>query len=128
MQIVSALFVESFNLREAPGPSTRIDLSGVFFSIAAPGPVPVTLEPHLVALVWCPPDESGQGVFETVFTRGDDEIARNVSPFTVEPGKFTYRLVRGELEFKTYGTLEVHCRLVPDERVTTVPLTLLPPA
>ena len=46
MQIVSALFVESFNLREAPGPSTRIDLSGVFFSIAAPGPVPVTLEPH----------------------------------------------------------------------------------
>jgi len=127
MQIVSALFVESFNLREAPGPSTRIDLSGVFFSIAAPGPVPVTLEPHLVALVWCPPDESGQGVFETVFTRGDDEIARNVSPFTVEPGKFTYRLVRGELEFKTYGTIEVHCRLVPDERVTTVPLTLLPP-
>ena len=63
MQIVSALFVESFNLREAPGPATRIDLSGVFFSLAAPGPVPVTIEPHLVAFVWCPLDESGQGVF-----------------------------------------------------------------
>ena len=36
MEIVSALFVENFNLREAPGPSTRIDLTGVFFSMAAP--------------------------------------------------------------------------------------------
>jgi len=125
MQIVSALFVESFNLREAPGPSTRIDLSGVFFSIAAPGPVPVTLEPHLVALVWCPPDESGQGVFETVFTRGDD-IARNVSPFTVEPGKFTYRLVRGQLSFDDYGQILANCR-IDRGPWHLVPLTLLPP-
>jgi len=36
--------------------------------------------------------------------------------------------VRGELEFKTYGTIEAHCRLVPEDRATTVPLTLLPPA
>ena len=126
MQIVSALFVESFNLREAPGPSTRIDLSGVFFSIAAPGPVPVTLEPHLVALVWCPPDESGQGVFETVFTRGDDEIARNVSLFTVEPGKFTYRLVRGQLSFDDYGQILANCR-IDRGPWHLVPLTLLPP-
>jgi hypothetical protein len=126
MQIVSALFVESFNLREAPGPSTRIDLSGVFFSIAAPGPVPVTLEPHLVALVWCPPDELGQGVFETLFTRGDDEIARNVSPFTVEPGKFTYRLVRGQLTFDDYGQVVANCR-IDHGPWHLVPLTLLPP-
>ena len=32
MDIVSALFVESFNMRQAPGPSTRIDISGAFFS------------------------------------------------------------------------------------------------
>jgi len=126
MQIVSALFVESFNLREAPGPSTRIDLSGVFFSMAAPGPVPLTIEPHLVALLWCAPEESGQGVFETVFTRGDDEIARNVSPFTVEPGKFTYRLVRGQLGFDDYGQILANCR-IDRGPWHVVPLTLLPP-
>jgi hypothetical protein len=45
----------------------------------------------------------------------------------VEPGKFTYRLVRGELEFKKYGTIEAACRLVPDGQPLTVPLTLIPP-
>ena len=39
MDIVSALFVESFNMRQAPGPSTRIDITGAFFSMAAPAPV-----------------------------------------------------------------------------------------
>jgi len=126
MQIVSALFVESFNLRDVPGPATRIDLTGVFFSLAAPAPVPVTVEPHLVALIWCPPTEAGQGVFETVFTRGDDEIARNVSPFNVEPGKFTYRLVRGQLTFDDYGQVLANCR-IDRGPWHTVPLTLLPP-
>ena len=41
----------------------------------------------------------------------DDQVARNVSPFTVEPGKFTYRLVRGELEFADYGQMFAHCRV-----------------
>jgi hypothetical protein len=126
MQIVSALFVETFNLRDAPGPSTRIDLTGVFFSMPAPTAVPVTLEPHLVALIWCPPDEPGHGVFETVFLRGDREIARNVSPFTVEPGKFTYRLVRGELTFEEYGQIVANCR-IDQGPWHLVPLTLLPP-
>ena len=126
MEIVSALFVESFNMREAPGPSSRIDLTGVFFSMAAPSPVPVTIEPHFVALIWCPTDETGQGIFETVFTRGDDEIARNVSPFVVEPGKFTYRLVRGELHFDDYGPIVARCRIDRGDW-HTVPLTLLPP-
>ncbi len=35
MQIVSALFVENFEMRQAPGPSTRIDMTGVMFSQAA---------------------------------------------------------------------------------------------
>ena len=48
MQIVSVLFVENFALRQAPGPSTRIDITGAMFSMAAPGPVPVTIDPHLV--------------------------------------------------------------------------------
>jgi hypothetical protein len=130
VQIVSALFVDSFDMRQAPGPSTRIDLKGVFFSMPAPGPVPVTIDPHLIAFVYCPPDEPGHGVFEVVFRRGpredDEQVARNVSPFTVEPGKFTYRLVRGELEFTRYEQIIAHCR-VDQGSWHLVPLTLLPP-
>jgi hypothetical protein len=130
MDIVSALFAENINLRAVPGPSTRIDLTGIMFSTPAPSPPPVTIQPHLIVLVRCRPDEPGQGVLEVVFTEGTDEggeeVARNASPFTVEPGKFTYRLVRAELAFKEYGTIEAHCRLLPGGAVTTVPLTLLP--
>lgn len=136
MQIVSALFVENFEMRQAPGPSTRIDLTGAMFSMASPSPAPVTITPHLVGLIYCPPEGSGQGVFEVVFRRtGDpsievteeDQVARNVSPFTVDPGKFTYRLVRGELEFPDYGQIFAHCR-IDQGPWTVVPFTLLPPA
>jgi hypothetical protein len=129
MDIVSALFAENIDLRSVPGPSTRIDLTGIMFSLPSPSEPPVTVAPHLIVLVRCRPTEPGEGILEVVFTdeRGE-QVARNVSPFTVEPGKFTYRLIRGELEYKDYGTIEAHCRLVPDGPVTTVPLTLLPPA
>jgi hypothetical protein len=50
-----------------------------------------------------------------------------VSPFTVEPGKFTYRLVRGELDFEEYGQVVAHCR-VGQGPWHLVPFTLLPPA
>lgn len=130
MQIMSALFVENFNMRQVAGPATRIDLTGVMFSMAAPSPVPVSIEPHLVALIFCPASEPGEGVFEAVFRRGTDEdseqVARNVSPFTVEPGKFTYRLVRSELEFTEYGQVFAHCRVDRGPWVI-VPFTLLPP-
>jgi len=127
MDIVSAVFAESINLRSVPGPSTRIDLTGIMFSMAAPTPPPVTVQPHLIVLVRCRPNEPGQGVLEVIFTDGlGGEVARNVSPFTVEPGKFTYRLVRAELAFKDYDTIEANCRLLPGGGVTTVPLTLLP--
>jgi hypothetical protein len=136
MHIVSALFVENFEMRQAPGPSTRIDLTGAMFSMAAPSPAPLTLAPHLVALIYCPPNDAGHGVFEVVFRRtadpdappsDGDEVARNVSPFTVEPGKFTYRLVRGELEFDDYGQVFAHCRIDRGPWLV-VPFTLLPPA
>jgi hypothetical protein len=130
MQIVAALFVENFEMREAPGPSTRIDMTGVMFSLAAPEPAPLTITPHLVGLIFCPEGESGNGVFEVVFRRGVDEaseqVARNVSPFSVEPGKFTYRLVRGELEFADYGQVFAHCR-VDQGPWHLVPFRLLPP-
>jgi hypothetical protein len=129
MDIVSALFAENIDLRPSPGPSTRIDLTGIMFSLPAPSAPPVTLTPHLIVLVRCRPHEDGNGILEVTFTdEAGDQVARNVSPFTVEPGKFTYRLVRGELEYKQLGTIEAHCRLLPDGAATVVPLTLLPPA
>ncbi len=136
MQIVSALFVENFEMRQAPGPSTRLDITGAMFSMAAPEPAPLTVAPHLVALIFCADDEPGQGVFEVVFRPDLDDperddagehLARNVSPFSVEPGKFTYRLVRGELEFADYGQVFAHCR-VDHGPWHIVPFTLLPPA
>lgn len=127
MDIVSAVFCENIELRQAPGPSTRIDLSGIMFSLPAPGEPPVTIAPHLIVLVRCRDDESGNGVLEVVFQdEAGGEVARNASPFVVEPGKFTYRLVRGELTYESYGTIEAHCR-VGDGPTTVVPLTLLPP-
>ena len=126
MDIVAALFVENINFRQVPGPSTRIDLTGVQFSLAAPSPPPVTVAPHLVVLVRCPADETGNGVLEVVFRDpAGTEVARSVQPFQVEPGKFGYRLVRGELAFQDYDTIEAHCR-IDQGPVTVVPLTLLP--
>jgi hypothetical protein len=128
MDIVSALFAENIDLRPVPGPSTRVDLTGIMFSLPAPSEPPVTIAPHLIVLVRCRPEEDGQGVLEVVFTdETGAQVARNVSPFNVEPGKFTYRLVRGELEYPRYGTIEARCRLLPDGNAVTVPLTLLPP-
>lgn len=133
MEIISATFAESINTRAVPGPSTRIDLTGIMFSLPAPTPPPVTIQPHLIVLVRSRPTDAFDGTLEVIFTDGTggtggegEEVARNVSAFTVPPGKFTYRLVRAELAFKEYGTIEAHCRLLPDGAVTTVPLTLLP--
>jgi hypothetical protein len=128
MEIISALFTENFDLRPVPGGSTRIDLTGVMFSLAAPTEPPVTVTPHLVVLIRCRADESGQGVLEVDFrNESGEQVARNAQPFSVEPGKFTYRLVRGELTYQGYGTIEAQCS-VDGGPVTSVPLTLLPPA
>ncbi|MGY6499575.1 MAG: hypothetical protein ACXIVQ_01555 [Acidimicrobiales bacterium] len=127
MQIIAAVFIDDIELRQVPGPSTRIDLTGIQFSAAASQPVPVTWAPHLCVIVHCPPDEAGTGALEVVYRRGDDEVVRNVQPLQVEPGKFNYRLVRGEIDFTDYGTVEAHCRIDLGP-VTVVPYTLLPPA
>jgi len=126
MRIIAAVFIDTIQLREAPGPSTRIDLGGVKFSEVAPGPAPVTVEPHLVVLVHCPHDHKGEAALEVVYQRDGEQIARNVQPLAVEPGKFNYRLVRAELAFEDYGTVEAHCRIDLGDPVI-VPYTLLPP-
>ena len=126
MDIVAALFIDDIELRQVPGPSTRIDLTGVQFSAAAPTEVPLVWAPHLVVIVRCAPDDPGMGALEVSYLRGDERVARNVQPLQVEPGKFNYRLVRAELEFDDYGTVEARARIDAGP-VTVVPYTLLPP-
>jgi len=126
MQIVAALFIDGIDMREVEGPATRIDLTGVQFSAAAPSPFPLVWAPHLVVIVRSEPDDTGVGALEVVYERDGEQIARNVQPLQVEPGKFTYRLVRAELEFEDYGTVEAHCRLDGGTAIS-VPYTLMAP-
>lgn len=136
MEIIAALFMDDIELRSVPGPSTRIDLGGIQFSAPAPAPVPVTVAPHLVVLVWNPPDGKEFGALEVTFRyhgdspdAGDDPtepLARNVQPLQIEPGKFNYRLVRADLEFDDYRTVVATCR-IDGGRPHAVPYTLLPP-
>lgn len=126
MEIIAALFVEDIQARQVPGPSTRLDLSGVQFSAPAPAPVPVTVAPHLVVLVWNPPGADAFGALEVVFTRDGEQVARNVQALEIEPGKFNYRLVRAELAFDDYDTVIAECR-AGGGPVRLVPYTLLPP-
>ena len=126
VDIVAAVFIEGIDLRAEPGPSTKIDLTGVHFSSVAPAAPPVTIEPHLVVLVRCHDDETGTGALEVTFHRDGEQIARNIQPLQVDPGKFGYRLVRAELSFEGYGTIEARARIAGGP-IVEVPLTLLPP-
>ena len=127
MDIVAALFVEGIEQRSVPGPSTRFDLTGVMFSLPGPGALPVEIAPHLVVFVRCPADDPGTGTLEVEFLDAQGkEVARNAQPVSVDPGKFGRLLVKGELTYETYGTIEAHVRLTGGSSVV-VPLTLLAP-
>ena len=126
MQILAALFFEGLELRQVDGGATHIDLTGIQFSAVSPEPAPVTWSPHLLVMVRCPADHVAASVLEVVFTRDGEQLARNVQPIEVQPGKFGYRLVRAELVFEEFGTVEATCRI--DQGVpTVVPFTLLAP-
>ena len=126
MRLLAAMFIDTIELRQDAGPSTRIDLGGVKFSEVAPGPFPVTIEPHLVVLVHRAEGENETAALEVTYHRGDEQVARNVQLVAVEPGKFSYRLVRAELAFDEPGNIEARVRLDSGEP-TVVPFTLLPP-
>jgi hypothetical protein len=129
LQILAALFVEGLEQRQVAGPATRIDLVGVMFSLAAPTPPPVSLSPHLVVLVRCAAGEDGAGTLEVEFLdESGKQVARSVQPVNVVPGKFGRFLVKGELTYEDYGTIEAHCRLTSTgggSDQVVVPLTLL---
>lgn len=131
MEIIAALFMDDIELRSVPGPSTRIDLGGIQFSAPAPSPVPVTIAPHLVVIVWCPIGAKNVAALQVEFRMegaADDSepMARNVQALEIEPGKFNYRLVRADLAMDEYGTVVAQCRL-DQGPVRRVPYTLLPP-
>ena len=131
MEIIAALFMDDIELRSVPGPSTRIDLGGIQFSAPAPSPVPVTIAPHLVVLIWCPAGATNVAGLEVEYrmegaAEGSEPMARNVQALEIEPGKFNYRLVRADLAMEEYGTVIAHCRL-DQGPVSVVPYTLLPP-
>ena len=79
-----------------------------------------------MVLVRAPVDTDGNATLETVFRRGGEEVGRNRQTFFVEPGKFGYRLVKGELEFPEPATIEAVCSIVEGGSTVTVPLTALP--
>lgn len=124
MQIIAALFIDGIDTRQVEGPATRLDLSGVQFSARPPAPFPFTWAPHLCVIVHCPADDPPNAALEVRFLRDGEQIARNVQPLTVDPGKFNYRLVRAEMEFPEPGTVEAHCRLDMGPTVV-VPYTIL---
>ncbi|GIU87743.1 MAG: hypothetical protein KatS3mg009_2258 [Acidimicrobiia bacterium] len=126
VEIVAALFVEGIEFRQVAGPSTRIDITGAFFSTAVDR-YPAQLQPHLVVLVRSPAGSDGDATLETVFVReSGEEVGRNRQQFFVEPGRFGYRLVRGELDFPGPGTIEARCTILESGSSVTVPLTALP--
>lgn len=126
MDIVAALFFEDLDTKQSfAGGPTKIDLGGIHFSAPAPQAPPVTMAPHMIVLVRCAPDEKGTGALEVRFMRDDEQVARNAQPLQVEPGKFAYRLVRAEIEFDAYGTVDAHVR-IDDGPVTVVPYNVVP--
>jgi hypothetical protein len=126
MNILSALFLDTIDARTLAGPTTRLDLTGVQFSAPAPQEFPFVWAPHLVLIVHCPEDHSPNAALEVVFRRGDEQVARNVQPLQVEPGRFSYRLVRAEVTFEEPGSIAAHCR-IDQGPVMVVPYTVMPP-
>jgi hypothetical protein len=128
MEIVAALFIEDVTFREAAGPSTRIDLTGVYFSTVVES-FPAVLTPHLLVLLRAENDDARSGTLEVTFVREGEaeEIGRSRQPvFINPPGKFFRQLVRPELEFTEPGTVEARCVISETGSTVTVPLTVLP--
>ncbi len=127
MQILAALFIEGIETRQVPGPSTRIDLTGIQFSAPLTAGGTTTWEVHLAVIVHCAPDEEGFAALEVVFhDDAGEEVARSVQPLKVEPGRFSYRLVRAEVPIEGPGTIVASCRL-DQGPIVAVPFTHLPP-
>jgi hypothetical protein len=128
VEIVAALFIEDVNFRQVAGPSTRIDITGAYFSTRAET-FPSVLTPHLLVLLRAESDEGRNGTLEVTFVRpdnGGEEVGRSRQPvFINPPGTFFRQLVRPELSFDAPGTVEAHCVVPETGSQVTVPLTVI---
>ncbi len=111
-------------MRQVDGPATRIDLTGVQFSGVAGGPLPYTWAPHLCVLIACPLDHQGFSALTVEFELAGQQVARNVQPLQIEPGRFGRQLVRPEITFDGYDTVYANCR-IDNGPTVRVPYTLL---
>jgi hypothetical protein len=127
VEIVAALFIEDVNFRQVAGPSTRIDITGAYFSTVLPS-FPSTFTPHLLVLLRAENDAGRDGTLEVTFVRENgEEAARSRQPvFINPPGKFFRQLVRPELGFDEPGSIEARCVVPETGSHVTVPLTILP--
>ena len=127
MDIVAALFIDTIDLRQVPGPVDphRPHRHPVLGAGARARPRSRSSRTSWSSSA-ARPTRPAPAPSRSSYQRDGEQIARNVQPLQVEPGKFNYRLVRAELEFETLGTIEAHCR-VDLGPVTVVPYTLLPP-
>ena len=125
MQIVAPLFVEQFDMRQIPGPSTRFDIGGAYLLDRRWPSFPPCSIPHLLVFVHAPPDDSGNAhVRGRVHPRRRaDRPQRAAVPG--RPGKFGFRLVKPEFEFTEPGIVEATCTLTESGSSVTVPLTVL---
>lgn len=123
MKILAALFLDDISMFENEHGLTRLNLTGVQFTITVSEQFPVTLAPHLVILIHSDEDENGTAVLEVTYDFKGIEVARNVQPLQIEPGLFAYRLIRAELELDAPGKVFAHCRLNQNDPVV-VPLTI----
>jgi hypothetical protein len=122
-EIVSALFTEQIDFRQVAGGSTRIDLTGVYFSVPVSS-FPASLEPHLVVLLRAPADSDGAVALVVDFVDESGEvIASSRQDFFVEPGRFGYRLIKGSLTWDGPGTIEARCSILGTDQTITVPLS-----
>ena len=123
MKILAALFIDDISMFENENGLTRLNLSGVQFSITVSESFPVTLAPHLVVLIHSDHSSNGAGALEVTYHCDEKEIARNVQPLQIEPGLFAYRLIRAELELDNPSIVFAHCRLNQNDPLI-VPLTI----
>jgi len=126
VHILAALFVDDMQMRQVPGPATRIDLTGIQFSGPASGPLPYLWTPHLCVLIHCPAEHQAMSVLAVEFELNGEQVARNVQPLQIEPGRFGRQLVRPEITFEGYDTVWARCQIDAGP-VVSVPYTLLPP-
>ncbi len=124
MKFVAGLYVENINFRKNDEGSTRIDIDGGFFSFS-PGSYPSTFQPHLVLLISGIDSPIANDTLIVEFFKNGVQIARNVQPCPVEPGKFGYRLVRPELEFSEPSTIIARCTLTDSNETIEIPLTAI---